>query len=101
MNPNLSNCFLVLKNQKIGINNVKFYKLIDNFTFWKVNFEGLTIDVIVREDILPNQEDADEEEINFSIVGIQFRECWNYDIPPTYFQLIRLKKDILSKYEIV
>ena len=101
MNSNLSNCFLVLKNQKIAINKVGFYKLIDNYPFWKVHFEGLTNDIIVREDILPNQEDVHEEEINFSIVGIQFRECWNYDIPPTYFQLIRLKKDILSKYEIV
>ena len=101
MNSNLSNCFLVFKNQKIGINKVGFYKLIDNYPFWKVYFKGLTIDIIAREDILPNQEDIHEEEIIFSIVGIQFRECWNYDIPPTYFQLIRLKKDILSKYEIV
>ena len=101
MNRNLSKCFLVLRNQKISISDVKFYKLINNQLFWKISFNDLSIDVIVRDDRLHNQEDSWEEEINFSIIGIQFRECWNYDIPPTYFQLIRLKRDILSKYEIV
>ena len=91
MNQDLSKYFLDLKNQKIGVSKVKFYKLIDNYSFWKVHFETLTIDAIIRGDILHNQGDIHKEEIKFNIVGIQFRECWNYDIPPTYFQLIRFK----------
>ena len=100
MKQNLSKCVLVLKSEKIGIDRVELYKLIDEQRFWRVYFKSLDINVIIREDVLIAHEDINEEEIRFSLVGISSQECWNYDIPPNYYQLVRLKRDILSNYEI-
>ena len=100
MKQNLSKCVLVFKSENIYICRVEFYKLIDDQRFWRVYFKSLDINVIIREDVLITHEDIYEDEIRFSLVGISFHECWNYDIPPNYYQLVRLKRDILSNYEI-
>ena len=86
--------------KKIRITGNDFYKLINNHPFWKVNFKDVRLAAIVREDALPTEQDADQEEIKYTIVGIPFRECKDDNIPLGYMHLIRFKEDILSKYEI-
>ena len=101
MNQNLEKCALIMNNKKIRIIGIEFYKLINNHPFWKVNFKDVRLNtVIVREDALPAGQDADQEEIKYTIIGIPYRECKDDNIPLGCMHLIRFKEDILSKYEI-
>ena len=100
MKQNLSKCVLVLKSEKIDICRVEYYKLIGDQRFWRVYFKTLDINAIIREDVLFTHGDVCEEEIRFSLVAIPVQECRTYNIPPKYCQLVQLKRDILSNYEI-
>ena len=97
---NLSKCFLVEKNEKIGIRGIEFYKHVYNHCFWKVHFKNVHFAAIIRDDALPTKYDINEEEIKFTLIRIPYRECKNNNIPLELYQLIRLKKDDLSRYEI-
>ena len=97
---NLSKCFLVEKNEKIAIRGIEFYKHIYNHPFWKVHFNNVHMNTIIRDDALPTKFDVNKEEIKYTLIRIPYRECKNNNIPLEYHQLIHLKKDELSRYEI-
>ena len=100
MNQNLEKCVLLIYSQKIRITGIDFFKLINGDPFWKVNFKDVRLNAIVREDALPTEKDADQEEIKYTIIGIPYQECKDDNIPLGHMHLIRFKEDNMSKYEI-
>ena len=96
----LNKCFLITKNIKIRITGIRFYKFIYDHTFYKVEIEDHLFAAIISSDNLPSDNDINEEEIKFTLIKIPYKECKNNNIPLEFYQLIRLKRDHLSRYEI-
>lgn len=96
----LNKCFLITKSNKIAITGIRFYNFIYDHTFYKVEFEGSRVAAIIRSDNLPSDNDINEEEIKFTLIKIPYRECKDNNIPFEFYQLIRLKRDHLSRYEL-
>ena len=89
----LSKRVLISNDKKFVVDEIEFYKFIDECPLCKVHFRNFKVNAIVRADIFYTKDDVYKEEIKFVLAGIPFKECWNYDIPPNFFQLKRLKNN--------
>lgn len=87
-------------HRRIKVLGVEFYRIIYNHPFWRVLLAENIGSVLVREDILPCEDSDSLEEIKYTVKGIPYRECKEENIPLQYLQMIRIKNDSLSRYEI-